>query len=115
MEMPAADETIDNVVAYWTPSDIPQPGQELLFSYRVHWGTTMPSLPLLARVVATRTGRGGVLLHDPGEPKCLGNFTGTRTIVARRSADYERTRLSDGIGPDLARVLDAMARREPID
>ncbi len=61
MEMPAADETIDNVVAYWTPSDIPQPGQELLFSYRLHWGTTMPSQPLLARVVATRTGRGGVV------------------------------------------------------
>jgi glucans biosynthesis protein len=51
-----------------SPSDLinrrtkkPQPGQELLFSYRLHWGTRMPLAPGLAQVVATRTGIGGVV------------------------------------------------------
>ena len=34
MEIPTGDETADNIVAFWNPADTPQPGQELLFSYR---------------------------------------------------------------------------------
>jgi len=61
VELPAVDETFDNIVAFWNPADKPQPGQELLFSYRLHWGTRMPLAPALAQVVATRTGIGGVV------------------------------------------------------
>ena len=61
MEIPTVDETFDNIVAFWNPTDTPQPGQELLFSYRLHWGTQMPVQPPLAQVVATRTGLGGVV------------------------------------------------------
>jgi periplasmic glucans biosynthesis protein len=39
----------------------PQPGQELLFNYRLHWGAHMPVRPSLAQVVATHTGLGGVV------------------------------------------------------
>src|SRR5262249_21982670 len=53
------DEPSDNIVAFWNPADTPQPGQELLFSYRLHWGAQMPVRPPLAEVVATRTGLGG--------------------------------------------------------
>jgi glucans biosynthesis protein len=59
VEIPAVDETADNIVAFWNPADTPQPGQELLFSYRLHWGAQMPVRPPLAQVVATRTGLGG--------------------------------------------------------
>ncbi|HEX7229004.1 MAG TPA: glucan biosynthesis protein D [Candidatus Binatia bacterium] len=61
VELPAVDETFDNIVAFWNPADKPQPGQELLFSYRLHWCTRMPLVPALAQVVATRTGIGGVV------------------------------------------------------
>jgi periplasmic glucans biosynthesis protein len=61
VELPAPDETFDNIVAFWNPADKPQPGQELLFSYRLHWGARMPVAPPLAQVVATRTGIGGVI------------------------------------------------------
>jgi periplasmic glucans biosynthesis protein len=61
VELPAADETFDNIVAFWNPADKPQPGQELLFSYRLHWGGRMPFAPPLAQVVATRAGIGGVV------------------------------------------------------
>lgn len=61
VELPAPDETHDNIVAYWNPAPKPLPGEELLFSYRLHWGTRMPFRPPLASVVATRTGIGGVV------------------------------------------------------
>ena len=60
VELPTPDETMDNIVAFWNPAEPPQPGQELLFSYRLHWG--QPSFaPPLARVIATRTGIGGIV------------------------------------------------------
>jgi glucans biosynthesis protein len=61
VEIPTLDETFDNIVAFWNPADRPRPGQELLFSYRLHWGAQMPASPPLAQVVATRTGLGGIV------------------------------------------------------
>lgn len=61
VEIPTADETFDNIVAFWNPHAKPGPGQELLYSYRLYWGSIMPFPPPLAHVVATRTGIGGVV------------------------------------------------------
>lgn len=61
VELPAVDETFDNIVAFWNPAEKPKPGQELLFSYRLYWGTRMPLASDRAQVVATRTGVGGVV------------------------------------------------------
>lgn len=61
VELPAPDETHDNIVAYWNPARKVQRGEELLFSYRLHWGTQMPFNPPVGHVVATRTGIGGVV------------------------------------------------------
>jgi glucans biosynthesis protein len=61
VELPAPDETYDNIVAYWNPVAKPQPGQELLFSYRLNWGVKMPVASPLGQVIATRTGMGGVV------------------------------------------------------
>jgi glucans biosynthesis protein len=61
VEIPTADETSDNIVVFWNPLDKPKPGQELLFSYRLYWGTKLPFSPPLAQTIATRTGIGGTL------------------------------------------------------
>lgn len=61
VEIPTVDETFDNIVAFWNPEQKPQAGQELLYSYRMHWGRQMPAQPQLATVFATRTGIGGVV------------------------------------------------------
>jgi periplasmic glucans biosynthesis protein len=61
VEIPTVDETFDNIVAFWNPAVKPQPGQELLYSYRLHWGSRMPFASPLAQVAATRTGIGGVI------------------------------------------------------
>lgn len=65
LEIPAPDETHDNMVAFWNPAAKPMPGQELLYSYRMNWGMRMPVVSPLGQVVATRTGMGGVV----GQPR----------------------------------------------
>lgn len=61
VEIPTVDETFDNIVAFWNPEARPQPGEELLLGYRLHWGAKAPVQPPLATVHATRTGLGGVI------------------------------------------------------
>jgi glucans biosynthesis protein len=61
VEIPTVDETFDNIVAFWNPVERPKPGQELLFSYRLHWGTHVPYASPLGQTVATRTGIGGTV------------------------------------------------------
>jgi glucans biosynthesis protein len=61
VELPTVDETFDNIVAFWNPAQKPRSGQELLYSYRLHWGARMPFRTSLAQVVATRTGVGGIV------------------------------------------------------
>jgi glucans biosynthesis protein len=60
-EIPTVDETFDNIVAFWNPETPVKGGEELLFGYRMYWGTQMPVSSNLAEVVATRTGLGGVV------------------------------------------------------
>jgi glucans biosynthesis protein len=61
VEIPTSDETSDNMVAFWNPAEKPKPGQEMLFSYRMYWGTHMPYESALAQTIATRTGIGGTV------------------------------------------------------
>jgi glucans biosynthesis protein len=61
VEIPTVDETFDNIVAFWNPLEKPKPGQELLFSYRLYWGTHMPYASALGQTLATRTGIGGTV------------------------------------------------------
>jgi periplasmic glucans biosynthesis protein len=61
VEIPTVDETFDNIVAFWNPADKPRPGQELLFGYRLYWGTRMPYGSALGQTIATRTGIGGTV------------------------------------------------------
>lgn len=64
IEIPTADETFDNIVAFWQPAKKPAPGSEMLLSYTLYWCREAPVQPPLARCVATRTGIGGVVGHQ---------------------------------------------------
>lgn len=92
-EIPTVDETFDNIVAFWNPAAKPQPGQELLFGYRLYWGAQPPSQPPLARCIATRTGVGG--------------------IVGQKRKNYSRRFAVDFVGGDLA-LLDPRTKVEPV-
>ncbi len=61
VEIPTRDEVMDNIVAFWTPQNKPQKGQEVLYGYRLYWTRENPFGPRLATVRATRTGIGGIV------------------------------------------------------
>ncbi len=60
LEIPTRDETMDNIVAFWNPAQKPKAGEEHLFAYKLYWGHENPYFRS-GRVVATRTGIGGVV------------------------------------------------------
>ncbi|MDN4588272.1 glucan biosynthesis protein G [Xenophilus aerolatus] len=44
MEIPTADETNDNIVAFWNPDQPARKGQTMQFAYRMHWTMDEPAL-----------------------------------------------------------------------
>lgn len=88
IEIQTEDETFDNIVAFWNPEEKTRPGEELLFSYRLHWGARMPYASPLANVAATWTGPGGVV----GKPRTyfskrfVVDFAGENLIKLGRNA-----------------------------
>ena len=68
VELPTDDETMDNVVAMWVPKQPAKAGTNLQVHYKLYWGAGEPHETNLARVIATRTGRGG----EPGQNRPRG-------------------------------------------
>ena len=67
VEIPTEDETQDNIVAYWRPARELRKGDSLSFDYRLYWQNSEPAYPdTIAKVVATRLGRGGIPGQIPG-------------------------------------------------
>jgi len=60
VEIPTANETNDNIVAFWRPKDKLNGKGEYPFTYRMHWGWDRPGAVPLGRVAATRVGTGEV-------------------------------------------------------
>ncbi len=59
VEIPTANETNDNIVAFWRPKEPLRKGGEYSATYRMHWGWDAPAPSKLARIAATRSGAGG--------------------------------------------------------
>ncbi|MGC1466205.1 MAG: glucan biosynthesis protein [Pseudolabrys sp.] len=70
VEIPTADEIHDNIVAYWIPKGPVKAGKQIGVAYRLFWQNNNPHPPNdVARVSATRVGRGGVPGHPSPEDK----------------------------------------------
>lgn len=65
LEIPTADETFDNIVAYWTPATQPAAGDALSYDYTLDWVERDPAPGDVARTVGSWRGVGGV----PGQPR----------------------------------------------
>lgn len=66
VEIPTENETSDNIVAYWRPARQVGKGDTLSFDYRLYWQDSEPDYPKdMAKVVATRLGRGGIPGQSP--------------------------------------------------
>jgi glucans biosynthesis protein len=75
VQLSTGDETNDNIVAYWVPLKLPEPGQGLDVTYRLHWQGAKQQRPPDGWVVHTRVGRGYATLADD-EQQFAVDFTG---------------------------------------
>ncbi|MCJ8501544.1 glucan biosynthesis protein [Desulfatitalea alkaliphila] len=78
VEIPTNDEVYDNIGAFWVPAAAATAGREYLLRYRLHWVAQAPVPVSVARVMATRTGNGGVpgRLRPEGVIKFVVDFDG---------------------------------------
>ncbi|HEX9444353.1 MAG TPA: glucan biosynthesis protein G [Candidatus Binatia bacterium] len=58
VEIPSPKEINDNIVAYWIPRALPQPGQPIDLAYKIYLQTEEPLDAAAGRVTATRLGAG---------------------------------------------------------
>jgi glucans biosynthesis protein len=74
VQLPTDSEIHDNIIAFWTPTRIPEKETPLWFSYKMNWGYASSSRPTGGRVVATRVAKG----KDANVQKFLIDFAGER-------------------------------------
>ncbi len=73
VQLPAADEAEDNIVAYWVPKTLPRVGEALNLKWNLDWQGDGQQLPPLAWVAQTRVGRGYAALA-PDEQQLVVDF-----------------------------------------
>ncbi len=71
VEIPAASETMDNIVAYWVPSRPVRPGREYRYAYTLRVGRAGVARPPAGWVIHTFVGAG----RNPGMPCGSGRHT----------------------------------------
>ena len=89
VEIPTADETNDNIVAYWVPAQLPPKGTAMAFDYRIHWTMDEPA------ILKDEVGWVKQTFHTDGE------LTQANLI---RSFDGTTALLVDFTGPALAKL-----------
>lgn len=93
VEIPTDTETNDNVICFWRPKAVLQPGAEAAFSYRQFWCWTPPDRPTLAVVTNTRGGRGS----NPKRRRFVVEFTADMFGDAQQANDIQPM-LSTSVG-----------------
>jgi glucans biosynthesis protein len=61
VQLPARNETSDNIVAFWTPAAEPKAGERLSFSYRLSFGSESVAGEPMGRAAKTYVGNGNVM------------------------------------------------------
>ncbi len=72
-ELSAADETNDNIVAFWVPERLPPAGQAIEFEYKLHWFSDQIRPPA-GFVASTRSGQSQT--HEPELRRFVIDFDG---------------------------------------
>lgn len=116
VEIPTADETNDNIVAFWSPEKLPEPGKPFEYAYRLHWTLDEPQFqaPELGWVKQTLRSTGDVkqsnLIRQPdGSVAFLVDFAGPALAALPEDAPV-RSQISVG---DNAEVVENNLRYNP--
>ena len=112
VQLPTADETNDNVVAYWVPDRLPAPGQPLELAYRLSWQGDRQARPPNGWTVQSRRGQS---FRDPPSPpselQFIVDFDGPALRALPEGAAVEAV-ATVGAG---ARLVEAHAYRNPVN
>ncbi len=106
IEIPTPDETMDNIVAFWTPRTSPAVGEPYEFEYDLHWLTDLGKRPPAGYTVATRP---STVMGRPDLKRFVVDFGGA---VLAKAADGVTGEVSAGEG---ATVEGVVAQRNPYD
>nr|WP_218191417.1 MULTISPECIES: glucan biosynthesis protein G [unclassified Pseudomonas] len=116
VEIPTADETNDNIVAFWSPEKLPEPGKPFEYAYRLHWTIDEPKFQAseLGWVKQTLRSTGDVkqsnLIRQPdGSVAFLVDFAGP-ALAALPEDTAVRSQISVG---DNAEVVENNLRYNP--
>ena len=117
VEIPTADETNDNIVAFWTPDEKPRKGVPMHFDYRMHWTLDEPAL--LKNEVAWvdqtfhtdgELTQANLIRHFDGTTALLVDFTGP--VLKNLPPDAALT--SQVSVSNNAQLIDSSLQRNPI-
>lgn len=112
VQLPTPDETHDNIVAYWVPERLPEPGQALELSYELAWQGDTQQRPPSAWVTQTRRGHGYTRLspaEQAAQPQFVLDFAGPALDALPSGAPVRVVATANANG----RVIDARAYPNP--
>jgi len=106
IEIPTDEEIYDNIGAMWVPAKPAKAGDQLSFTYRLHWTSQEAvSAAGLAKIAATRIGAGG----NPGTPRPKNR---TKFVVEFEGGDLAKLREDENL---TALTVKAWASRGKIE
>jgi glucans biosynthesis protein len=109
VEIPTKSDTNDNIVAFWVPNSMPEPGGMAAFAYSVYWyGDDGPFSPS-GRVEATRRDRGTA----DGAYRFVIDFNGKK-LQALPDDTVLRGVVTIASGDDSATLLDQQVVKNPV-
>jgi glucans biosynthesis protein len=112
VQLPAPDETHDNIVAYWVPTRLPAPGQPLEVSYELAWQGDAQQRPPSSWVTQSRRGYGFTKLSPADQarqPQYVLDFTGPALDALPAGAPVKAVVTANANG----RVLETLAYPNP--
>jgi glucans biosynthesis protein len=109
VEIPTKADINDNIVTYWVPNNLPEPGKMSAWSYTIYWYNDDLNLSPGGRVVATRRDRGTV----DGAYRFVIDFAGKK-IEALPADTVLRGVVTIASGEDSAQLLDQQVVKNPV-
>jgi glucans biosynthesis protein len=112
VQLPTPDETHDNIVAYWVPSQPLQPGQPLELAYDIAWQGDEQQRPPASWVTQSRRGYGYTRLtpaQQAEQPKFILDFAGPALDALPPGAELRAVVSTNANG----RVIEAIAYPNP--
>lgn len=101
LQLPAPDETYDNIVAYWVPRQLPAPLQPFDFAYEIAWQGVEAQRPPGSAVLQSRRGFGYTkltALERSGQVQYVLDFAGPALENLPADADVHAVVTADANG-----------------